>query len=72
MMAEDETPPMRGGKILSRDVWFGLSSRSRFREFRHWWHRFEKKGYGRDIVSREEAREIYEDWERTHPPHEER
>jgi len=55
-MAEDEQPPMRGGKKSDRDRWFGLEKREDFHKFRRWWHRQGKEEQsGRDIASRDEA-----------------
>ncbi len=62
-MAEDEQPPMRGGKKSDRDRWFGLEKREDFHKFRRWWHREGKEEQsGRDIASRDEAERIFEEW----------
>ena len=49
----------RGGKQSQRDQWYGNNDSA----FQNWWHRAGKKDYGsRDIESRTEVEEIYQDW----------
>ena len=51
--------PFQGGKQSKRDKKFGINDD----DFWKWWHK-EKGPYGDDIPNREEALEIYNDWEK--------
>jgi hypothetical protein len=59
-VAEPEEPGFRG---KGRNQWFGLESRPDFEKFRKWWHREGKDAAGgRDLASRQEAEDAYNDW----------
>ncbi|HAC26032.1 MAG TPA: hypothetical protein DCE81_14050 [Cytophagales bacterium] len=50
---------MKGGKQWGRDRDFGIKDPA----FWQWWHRVGKKLYGgKDITTKEQAEEIYQDW----------
>ena len=66
-MSEDDEDRLRGGKASARDPWFGLSAEPGFKDFKRFWHR-EKRFHGRDLQSRAEAYEEYQDWAATHLP----
>lgn len=52
----------RGGKKNKRDRWYGVQRNADFDDFKKWFHRTHKKSLRRDVGSREEMEEIYNDW----------
>lgn len=53
----------RGGKKRTRDKWYGFEGKSDFEEFKRWFHKVAKKQRNyRDVLSREEMEEYYDEW----------
>lgn len=53
----------RGGKKRQRDRWYGADQKPDFKDFKRWYHRTAKKNRsGRDIRSREEVEDLYDEW----------
>ena len=63
LVAEGDRRRLKGGRITSRDHWYGLQDRPDFPDFRQWWHRVGKFEYDRDHISdRASAGQAYGDW----------
>lgn len=59
VMAEDRENRFRGGRQSRRDRRFGIDDP----DFWQWWHRVGKdEAGGGDLLSREEAEAVYEQW----------
>ncbi len=60
---------LRGGKIGRRDRWYGLEARDDFPDFKRWWHRQGKDELGgKDLESRKDVDQAYEEWLRQGRP----
>lgn len=48
----------RGGTKSQRDQWYGYNDR----DFHKWWEKVGKKNYGHDILDKQMADEVYQEW----------